>query len=432
MPSTLSSTASSTISSATATCTTAIPGKNGYVDPSACNALYEYYPSFGAAILFSFLFGVVTILHIYLAANFRKVFVHPAINRRTLELILPTDILLGDYNGLYLGNGFFHPSNNFYASSNKYQLLHLLFSPRPTCSTPYVLHFTSFPSTKSNHNIVINAFDYMILGRMVHFYLPSKSLFHIPASRFSRYFVWLDILAFLVQLGGGLIVSGTNVKPSTFQLGIHIYMAGIGLQQFFICVFTGLAIMFQTEVLKLERKGQFVEKGWRRMLYTLYGSLGLITVRFPFTPSISPQYSLLTRGKQLRIIYRLVEYARGEDPNNPIPYHEAFFYCLDATPMFIAATIMCITHPGMILKGPNAEFPKMSRKEKKAEKQRKKELKKGAKLLEPEEGLMEGHEMQRPITPEPGMDGYGRSGYAGAGGEDRYEPYRGFNQQESV
>jgi hypothetical protein len=128
---------------------------------------------------------------------------------------------------------------------------------------------------------VINAFDYMIIGRMVYLYLPDQKLCRIPGTRFSLYFVWLDIIAFLVQLGGGMIVSGTNVKPKTLQLGIHIYMGGIGLQQFFILIFTGLAIMFHRRVLQLEAQGHHVEKGWMRLLYTLYGSLALITVRLP-------------------------------------------------------------------------------------------------------------------------------------------------------
>ncbi|KAF8850625.1 hypothetical protein BDZ45DRAFT_717756 [Acephala macrosclerotiorum] len=259
MSSTISSTVSSTSSSSssTATCTTATLGKNGYVDPSACNALYEFYPSFFAAILFSGLLGGVMILHIFQAAKFHK-----------------------------------------------------------------------------------------ILGRMVHFYLPSKSLLRIPGSRFSRYFVWLDIIAFLVQLGGGSIVPETNVKPSLLHLGIHIYMGGIGLQQFFICIFTGLAIRFHIEMLRLERSGAYAERGWRQLLFTLYASLALITVRLPSLatlPLLSLQFSV--DKIHLRIIYRLIKYASGESPSNPIPYHEAYFYCLDAVPMFLAEPIMCITHP---------------------------------------------------------------------------------------
>jgi hypothetical protein len=74
MSSTVSNvTSATTTSSATATCTTAVPGKYGYIPPEACNAIYLYDPSFGAAILFAFLFGTVTAGHIFLAAKFKKV-----------------------------------------------------------------------------------------------------------------------------------------------------------------------------------------------------------------------------------------------------------------------------------------------------------------------------------------------------------------------
>lgn len=39
----------------------------------------------------------------------------------------------------------------------------------------------------------INAFDYMVLGRMVHYYLPDKQLVGVKAQRFALYFVSLDI-----------------------------------------------------------------------------------------------------------------------------------------------------------------------------------------------------------------------------------------------
>ncbi|CZR52838.1 related to phospholipid-translocating ATPase [Phialocephala subalpina] len=385
MSSTISSTASSTTSSSIATCTTATPGKYGYVDPSACNALYEYHPSFFAAILFSGLYGAVTILHIFQAAKFHKVNMVTSTHQHATHCTNITPRFLLQY-----------------------------------CFRDSMVQLPFYTSFKLQSFI-----------RMVHFYLPSKSLLRIPGSRFSRYFVWLDIVAFLVQLGGGFIVSGTNVKPSLLHLGIHIYMGGIGLQQFFICIFTGLAIRFHIEMLRLENSGVYVEKGWRRLLYTLYASLALITVRLLHSPLLPKfliilEYSLTRTMTQLRIVYRLIEYASGESPSNPIPYHEAYFYCLDAVPMFLAALIICITHPGMILKGVNAEFPKVTRKEKKAEKQRRKEAKSGAKLLDNEEGMEMvddgGLEMGRPLTPTPGYGEFD-SGRTGAG--ERYEPYRG-------
>jgi hypothetical protein len=38
-----------------------------------------------------------------------------------------------------------------------------------------------------------NAFDYMVLGRMVYYHLPDKQLVGIKAQRFAVYFVCLDI-----------------------------------------------------------------------------------------------------------------------------------------------------------------------------------------------------------------------------------------------
>lgn len=40
----------------------------------------------------------------------------------------------------------------------------------------------------------INAFDYMLLGRMVYQYLPNQKLFGVKAQRMAVYFVLFDIL----------------------------------------------------------------------------------------------------------------------------------------------------------------------------------------------------------------------------------------------
>lgn len=48
---------------------------------------------------------------------------------------------------------------------------------------------------------------------------------------------------------------------------------------------------------------------------------------------------------------------------------------LDALPMLLAFVALNIMHPGYILKGPDGEFPKVTRAEKKAIKQQKKEEK---------------------------------------------------------
>ena len=153
---------------------------------------------------------------------------------------------------------------------------------------------------------------------------------------------------------------------STVMTGIHIYMGGIGLQEFCILVFTSIAIKFSLIMRQKERslsqthsRHQILSPtpdNWRSLLYVLYASLTLITTR---------------------IIFRLVEFAAGTDPSkNPIPYHEAYFMALDALPMFVAIALMNAVHPGRILKGEGSEFPKgPSRKEKKEAKRDRKEKK---------------------------------------------------------
>jgi hypothetical protein len=168
------------------------------------------------------------------------------------------------------------------------------------------------------------------------------------------------------QQGGVMISPGSSA--SSVMTGIHVYMGGIGLQEFCILIFTSIAIKFAFVMRQRERelassRNQILDgkpNNWRTLLYVLFASLALITVR---------------------IIFRMVEFASGIDPSkNPIPYHEAYFMCLDALPMFIAITLMNIVHPGKILRGEGSEFPKgPTRKQKKEAKRIKKEEKRLAK-----------------------------------------------------
>jgi hypothetical protein len=58
------------------TCTPTVkPDQNGYVPPDQCNALYQYYPSFGAAIAFSVIFGIIMMTHFVQATIYKTRFV---------------------------------------------------------------------------------------------------------------------------------------------------------------------------------------------------------------------------------------------------------------------------------------------------------------------------------------------------------------------
>ncbi len=118
----------------------------------------------------------------------------------------------------------------------------------------------------------------MTLGRMIYFFLPEKKLFGVKGQSLAKYFVLLDIVSFIVQGVGGSIIS-PGADPSTLLVGIHTYMAGIGVQELFICIFTVLVVTFHRRMLVLERMGETRGRTkWKRLTFTLYAVLALISV----------------------------------------------------------------------------------------------------------------------------------------------------------
>ena len=121
----------------------------------------------------------------------------------------------------------------------------------------------------------------MIFGRLVYFILPNHRIARVRATLIAHTFVWLDIVAFAIQLVGGLMTSGVNPPPDQLKTGLNTYMAGIGIQEFFILVLVWLAINFWSRTRRMERRGMVVGEGkerWKGMMIVIYIVLGLITV----------------------------------------------------------------------------------------------------------------------------------------------------------
>ena len=187
--------------------------------------------------------------------------------------------------------------------------------------------------------IWINAYVYMVLGRMVYNYTNNATIFGIKAWRCGLYFVLLDIFAFIVQVSGASMASGDGIPESQIMRGLHIYMGGVGLQQFFILGFIGVAVRFQKQMnLDLPMASK---RSPLLLLYILYAALALITVR---------------------IIFRLIEYSQGY--KSSIVTKEVWALIFDSLPMFIALVLFNVVHPGRIMVGKEADFP--SRKARKA------------------------------------------------------------------
>ncbi|KAF5621528.1 phospholipid-translocating ATPase [Fusarium sp. NRRL 25303] len=307
-----------TASSATATCITAVPGKYGRVPVDACNANYFFDPSFAANLAFCVLFGMTTMVHLIQAILFKKKFSWVAIMGAAWETIGFAFKTLGSRD----------------QQNTTYVILGQLF-------------FLLAP-------LWVNAFVYMAVARMVYFRMPDRKLLGIKAIRMTLLFVWLDIILFLVQGAGGSMLSN-NEDTNVIRIGQKVYMAGVGLQLAVILIFIGITVYFYFKLRQLEGRSMGRMK-W--LILTMLTVLILIVIR---------------------IVYRLIEFGPGVNEHNQLLIHEEYPLGLDATPILIALVLLNIMHPGFVLRGPDSEFPKLSRKEKKAIKQQKKMEKKQAK-----------------------------------------------------
>jgi hypothetical protein len=154
-------------STATPTCVTVKPDSNGYVPEYACGANYNYYPSFAAALLFAILFGVSTFAHIYQGVYHKKM-------RLCWTLIMGAAWEFAGFSIRVAGT----KDQQSFAFSFVSQILVLL-AP-----------------------MWVNAFVYMVLGRMIYFFVPEQQVWGIKGIKIAKIFVWLDILSFFTQVVG--------------------------------------------------------------------------------------------------------------------------------------------------------------------------------------------------------------------------------------
>ncbi|ODH23742.1 hypothetical protein ACO22_05361 [Paracoccidioides brasiliensis] len=289
---------------------------------------WGYCPSIPAAILFTVLFGLTSLVHMFQWYTFRKKFCWVIVMAALWETAGFTFRIISAHK--IIGLWHFIP-----------QQLFVVLAP-----------------------VWLNAFVFMVMGRMIYFFIPEKKIYGVSAKRITVVFVALDVFSMIVQASssslmtsddGDLVKIGINVCKhddvffclrNTAQSSIagpsrRTNMGGIGLQELFIILFFIMAGRFQYLMTQLEIH-QPQHLPWRRHLYSLYAALVLITIR---------------------IIFRLVEYSSGTESGLAIS--EAAFYCLEAVPMFTGLVLFNVLHPGHVLVGPESEFPKKVKKSKK-------------------------------------------------------------------
>ncbi|KAJ7116634.1 hypothetical protein C8R44DRAFT_879994 [Mycena epipterygia] len=206
---------------------TEIPDKNGYVPPGICYALYKFYPSFAAAILFSILFGAVTALHISQAVKYKTTFCWLLIMACCWEFF----------------------SFVTHAASTKYQ---------QNAGLALVTQILVLMAP-----LWINAFDYMVLGRMIHFFSPSHSIFGILGSLLELIFVILDVVSFIIQLIGGSL-AGPTAPDSEIRIFFRLieFSAGkdaaknpLPFHEVYFYVFEAVPMLFALAALNVVHPG---------------------------------------------------------------------------------------------------------------------------------------------------------------------------------
>lgn len=160
--------------------------------------------------------------------------------------------------------------------------------------------------------ILFAASVYMYLGRLISA-SGEAQLSLLPTSKITKTFVLGDVICFLVQSGGGGILSSAK-SQSTMNLGNKVILVGLILQILFFLGFVTCASFFHARINKMAPRGGSTQT--IRLLLVLYLLSALITIRN---------------------IYRVLEYAMGQD--GYLTEHEWILYVFDAVPMAIVMAL---------------------------------------------------------------------------------------------
>ncbi|OAA59756.1 RTA-like protein [Niveomyces insectorum RCEF 264] len=270
------------------------PGCNALTTP---DTMWSFCPNLGASVFFLVLFAGTTIAHVVQAIRYRKLYCWVIIMSSLWQFLT------------YI---FRTISIQSPASFGDYAAWFVLILIAPLWT---------------------NAFSYMVFGRLVWNYTDAQSIWGLRAVRFGTVFVVLDIVAFIIQVYGAANAASNTATDAQVLRALHVYMAGVGIQLLFIliCCAFGVKLFF---TIRAESAGRRNARPAFALLYTQFAVLLLVVIR---------------------IIFRIVEYSSGL--TSSIPNHEAFQYCLDTLPMFIALVLYSVVHPGRILRGPETEMP---------------------------------------------------------------------------
>ncbi|KAF7880622.1 uncharacterized protein EAF02_007468 [Botrytis sinoallii] len=234
-----------TVSFAVPTCIqTLTPDKNGYLPPGTCNALYDYYPSSTSAVAFAAIFGFLTLAHIIQAFFTKSFFIFSASIWGLTAFILR---IVSTYN----------------QQNNILELMSSIFA------------LTISP--------LINAYYFILLGHLVHHYLPSRSLLGIRAHIIALPFLVFNGVAFVLEVVGATMMEKRNLEWEQRNAD-HVHIGGLVVQILVILVFLGVLVALLREMSGLGHRSSLMRAlfGGSSLILAFFSSLdSLLEMRHP-------------------------------------------------------------------------------------------------------------------------------------------------------
>ncbi|SMR60716.1 unnamed protein product [Zymoseptoria tritici ST99CH_3D1] len=262
-----------------------------------------YHPNAAAAIIFIATFGLATLGHIGHIFWLRAWHFIPLLigcvskyNDNPRPLLALADPLEVETFGYYVRFWLSRSPTNFKA----YVLYDLLVLPAP---------------------IFLAATIYMSLSRII-MALAAQDLSPVRPSRMSKWFIFGDVVCFLVQLAG--VGMGVTTSRNIQEIGAKVVVVGLVFQILVFALFISAAVTLYRRY-KSQVGPDSGPLEWRRYLISLLTASGCIVIRN---------------------IVRGVEHAQG--PDGSIASHEVFVYLFDALLMLCAVVLMLALHPGYL------------------------------------------------------------------------------------
>ncbi|KAK1476155.1 hypothetical protein CCUS01_05259 [Colletotrichum cuscutae] len=157
------------------------------------------------------------------------------------------------------------------------------------------------------------------------FYQMAKTAARSSRRFLRKVFITSDILSFLVQSGGGGIL--TNAKsPSKIQLGENVIIVGLFIQLVGFALFIAVTAVFHWRISQERGQNLRYAASWEKFLWVLYGVSVLVLIRS---------------------LFRVIEYIQGY--NRYLQTTEAFLYVFDAALIFLVTFILAVFHPSKVM-----------------------------------------------------------------------------------